>query len=149
MRSRSFAGLLLVPVLALSACGDKTKPLDTAAYTCADFNKSLAAKSDNSAGRYINERRKQAKLGQEKKIERREITLGIYFACRGKPGSTKPATAAVSTAKQIKAGKFKLPGAAAKKKKSGGYSICKSRGAHRGWAAWRRLSKSARKGSWK
>src|SRR3954449_6381473 len=120
MRSRSFAGLLLVPVLALSACGDKTKTVDTAAYTCADFNKSLATKGDDTAGRFINELRKQAKLGQEQKTERREVTLGIYFACRGKPGSTKPAKPAIVTAQQIKAGKYKLPGSTAKKKKSGG-----------------------------
>src|SRR3954447_7708764 len=120
MRSRSFAGLLLVPVLALSACGDKSKPVDTASYTCSDFNKSLATKGDDTAGNYINALRKQAKLGQEQKVERREVTLGIYFACRGKPGSTKPAVVATATAKKIKAGTFKLPGLASKKKKSGG-----------------------------
>src|SRR4051812_1804949 len=112
MRCRPVAGLLLVPVLALAACGDKATKVDTASYTCAKFNKSLATKGDDSAGAFINALRKKAKLAQAEKAERREVTLGIYFACRGKPGSTKPVDTAVTTAKQIKAGKFKLPGAA-------------------------------------
>ena len=111
---RRLLACLLLPVLALSACGDGNKSVDTASYTCADFNKSLRTKDDNTAGTYINELRKDAKLGQDTKVERREITLGIFFACRGKPGSTKPATVAIATAKKIKAGKFKLPGAAKK-----------------------------------
>ncbi len=110
LRSRLVPCLLLLPVLAVSACGgDSKSTIDTASYTCAQFNKSLRTKNDNTAGRFINELRKQASLGQDAKTERREITLGIYFACRGKPGSTKPAKAAVATAKQIKAGKFELP----------------------------------------
>ena len=48
---------------------------------------------------------------------RREVTLGIYFACRGKPASTKPADSAIKTAKLIKAGKFKLPGSPKKSNK--------------------------------
>ena len=115
MRFRSPACVLLVPVLALSACGGKTK-VDTASYTCAQFNKSLATKGDDTAGAFINALRERAALGQDKKAERREITLGIFFACRGKPGSTKPADTAVKTAKLIKAGKFKLPGAPDTKK---------------------------------
>lgn len=114
MRSALLA-CLLVPVLALSACGGGSKNVDTAAYTCAQFNKSLATKGDNTAGNYINQLRKQAKLGQNTKTERSEITLGIYVACRNKPGSTKPAATAVATAKKIKSGSFKLP---TKKKKS-------------------------------
>jgi hypothetical protein len=110
--------LLLLPVLALAACGDKSTPVNTASYTCAQFNKSLATKGDNTSGAFINQLRKRAGLGQDKNAERREITLGIYFACRGKPGSTKPANAALATAKQIKAGKFKAPGVAKAKKKS-------------------------------
>jgi hypothetical protein len=109
LRSRLALCLLLLPVLAISACGSDSKSIDSAAYTCTDFNKSLRTKNDNTAGRFINDLRKQASLGQDTKTERREITLGIYFACRGKPGSTKPAKTAVATAKQIKAGKFKLP----------------------------------------
>ena len=99
---------LVVPALALSACGGGgSKSVDTATYTCADFNKSLKTKGDDSAGSFINELRKQAKLGQSEKVERREITLGIFLACRGKPGTTKPATKAVATAKAIKSGKYK------------------------------------------
>ncbi|MFL5840632.1 MAG: hypothetical protein ACJ77Z_09310 [Thermoleophilaceae bacterium] len=109
LRSRFALCLFLLPVLAVSACGSDSKRIDTAAYTCADFNKSLRTKSDNTAGQFINDLRNQASLGQDKTTERREITLGIYFACRGKPASTKPAKTAVATAKQIKAGKFKLP----------------------------------------
>ena len=108
MHARLLASLLL-PVLALSACGDDTKDVDTASYTCADFNKSLRTKGDDSAGNYINQLRNDADLGQDTKVERREITLGIFFACRGKPGSTKPATVAVATAKKIKSGDFKAP----------------------------------------
>ena len=118
MRSRPLASALLIPVLALAACGGKTKEVDTATYTCADFNKSLATKGDDTAGNYINGLRKQAKLGQDKKTERCAITLGIYFACRGKPGSTKPATVAIASAKQIVAGTFKLPAGPQSKKKS-------------------------------
>jgi hypothetical protein len=99
--------LLLLPVLA--SCGGNDKKVDTATYTCAEFNKSLATKNDNTAGNFINALQKQAKLGQGKKTERSEITIGIYFACRNNPGSTKPAAVAIATAKQVKAGKFKLP----------------------------------------
>src|SRR3954454_16572952 len=118
MRTRMLATAAVVPVLALGACGSKTKDVNSAAYTCAQFSRSLSAKSDNSAGNFINQLRKQAALSQEAKTERREVTLGIYFACRGKPGSTKPAKLAIATAKQIKSGKFKLPAAASTKKKS-------------------------------
>jgi hypothetical protein len=109
MRCRLIACLLL-PALALSACGGGNKKVDTASYTCAQFNKSLRTKGDDTAGTYINELRKDADLGQDTKVERREISLGLFFACRGKPGSTKPAAAAIATAQKIKAGKFKTPG---------------------------------------
>ena len=118
MRSRLLASTLLVPVLALSACGGKSKDVDTASYTCAQFNKSLATKGDSTSGNFINQLRKQAKLGKDEKTERRAVTLGIYFACRGKPGSTKPAKPAIANAKQLVAGKFKLPAAPTTKKKS-------------------------------
>jgi hypothetical protein len=111
MRS-GLAALALIPALLLCACGNKK--VDTAGYTCGEFNKSLRTKGDDSAGTFINELRTQAKLGQSEKVERSEITLGIIVTCRGKPASTKPADGAVSIAKQIKAGKYKLPG----KKKS-------------------------------
>jgi hypothetical protein len=107
----------VLPVLAISACGGNSKKIDTASYTCAQFNKSLRTKDDNTAGQFINDLRKQASLRQDQTTERRAITVGIYFACRGKPGSTKPAKAAVATAKQIKAGKFKLPAAPKKSNK--------------------------------
>jgi hypothetical protein len=122
MPSRSLSALLLLPVLTLAACGgssSKTKDVNTAAYTCAQFNKSLATKGDDTAGNFINQLRKQANLGQDSNTERREVTLGIFFACRNKPGSTKPATAAVTTAKKIKTGKFRLPASSNPKKKSG------------------------------
>jgi hypothetical protein len=108
MRSRFTAALVVVPALALAACGDKK--VDTAGYTCGQFNKSLQTKGDNTSGNFINQLRKQAKLGQSEKTERSEITLGVIFACRGKPASTKPADRAIAIAKQVKAGKFKLPG---------------------------------------
>ena len=114
MRRLLFACCLLLPVLAFSACGSKTKDVNTASYTCAEFTKSLKTKGDNTAGNYINQLRKEAKLGQNTKAERSELTLGIYFACRNKPGSTTPRDTAIATAKKIKAGNFKLPG----KKKS-------------------------------
>jgi hypothetical protein len=114
MRFRQPAGVLVVAVLAVAGCGSKTTDVNTAGYTCGQFNKSLGSKGDDSAGNYINALREQAKLGKDAKTERSAITLGIYFACRGKPGSTNPAAAAVATAKQIKAGKFHIPG----KKKS-------------------------------
>jgi hypothetical protein len=106
--------LIAVCGLALAACG--TKDVDPATYTCSDFNKSLAAKDDDSAGTYINKLRDEANLGGDEKAGRRAVTLGIYFACRGKPGSTRPSKQAVANAKQIKAGTFKYT--AGKKKKS-------------------------------
>ena len=118
MRTRMLATALLVPALAASGCGSKEKNVNTASYSCGQFSKSLQAKGDNSAGNFINQLRKQANLSQDTKTERREVTLGIYFACRNKPSSTKPAAAAIKTAQQIKSGKFKLPGAPASKKKS-------------------------------
>ena len=118
LRLRSLCYLLLLPALALAACGDKSTPVDTASYTCAQFSKSLRTKGDNTSGAFINQLRKRANLGQDSKVERREITLGIYFACRGKPGSTKPANAALASAKQMKAGKFNPPGVAKAKKTS-------------------------------
>jgi hypothetical protein len=118
LRFRSLPCLLLLPVLALAACGDKGTPIDTASYTCAKFNASLRTKGDDTSGAFINALQKQAALGQDKKVERREITLGIYFACRGKPGSAKPAKTAVASARQMQAGNFKLPGAPAGRKKS-------------------------------
>lgn len=99
--------LVLVPALLLSACGGNKK-VDTTAYTCGQFNKSLRTKGDDTAGTFINELRKQAKLGQSEKVERSEITLGIIVTCRGKTAATKPADHAISVAKQIKAGTFKL-----------------------------------------
>jgi hypothetical protein len=118
LRLRSLSCVLLFPVLALAACGAKSTPVNTASYTCGQFNKSLRTKGDNTSGAFINQLQKTAGLGQDKKVERREITLGIYFACRGKPASTRPANAALGTAKQIKAGKFRPPGVAKAKKKS-------------------------------
>lgn len=113
MRS-GLTALLLVLTCLLAACGGKTKNVDTASYTCGQFNKSLRTKGDNTAGNYINGLRKKAKLGQDSKVERSEITLGIIVTCRGNPASTKPATAAIAIAKQVKSGKYKLP----RKKKS-------------------------------
>lgn len=110
MRRHGLAILVAVPALALGACG-RGDDVDTATYTCADFNKSLRTKDDNSSGQFINRLRDRAKLGQSTEVERREITLGIIFACRGKPGSTKPANTAVATAKRIRDGKFKFPAA--------------------------------------
>jgi hypothetical protein len=112
MRSRLVA-LLALPVLVLAACG-QGKQVDTASYSCGEFNKSLRTKGDETAGNFINQLRKQAKLGQSDKVERSEITLGIIVSCRNKPAATKPADPAIAIAKQIKAGKYKLPG----KKKS-------------------------------
>jgi hypothetical protein len=117
MTSRTLSVLLLLPVFALAACGSKTKDVNAATYTCAQFNKSLQTKGDDSAGNFINQLVKKANLGQQDKtLERREITLGIVTACRNQPGSTKPAAKAVASAKLIKAGKFKLQGLKTKKK---------------------------------
>jgi hypothetical protein len=113
------SSLLLLSVFGLAACGGKSEDVNTASYTCAEFNKSLATKGDDTAGNFINSLRKEAKLGQDKKTERSELTLGIYFACRGNAGSTKPRNTAIATAKRIKAGKFKVPGAPGVKKTSG------------------------------
>lgn len=115
MRTWTLASLALVPALALGGCGG-TKNVDPAKYTCAQFNTSLDSKSDDSAGNYINQLRKQAKLNQAAKVERREMAVAIYFACRGKPGSTKPAATAVANVKQIKAHKFTAPPPPTKKK---------------------------------
>lgn len=111
MRS-GLAALLLVVGCLLAACG--SKDVDTASYTCGQFNTSLRTKNDNTAGNFINQLRKQAKLGQSTKQERSEITFGIIVSCRNKPASTKPADAAIKVAKQVKAGTYRLPG----KKKS-------------------------------
>jgi hypothetical protein len=109
--------LLVVTLLLLTACG--SKDVDTATYTCGDFNKSLRTKGDNTSGNFINQLRKEAKLDQPERTERSEITLGILFACRGKPASTKPRAQAIATAKLIKQGKFKIPIGSGTKKKSG------------------------------
>jgi hypothetical protein len=119
MRRRHLTGLLIVPALALAACGSG-KQVDTAKYTCGEFNKSLATKGDNTSGNYVNKLRAEAQLGQGKKIEQREISLGVYFACRGKPAGTRPHVQAIGIAKDIKAGRFRLPGMPAQPKKKSG-----------------------------
>jgi hypothetical protein len=111
------AALLALCVLCLAACGNKD--VDTADYTCGEFNKSLKTKGDDTAGNFINQLREDADLGQDDKVERREITLGIIVACRGESANAKPADEAIATAKKIKAGKFKLQAGSSKKKKSG------------------------------
>ena len=113
--SRRLTAILLVLPVALSACGS-SKHVDTASYTCGQFNKSLRSKSDNTSGNFVNQLRKQAKLGQPEKTERNEVALAVYFACRGKPGSARPGKEAVAIAKQIRAGKFTLKPQAPKKK---------------------------------
>lgn len=114
---RAPAAFLVLSAVALSACGSKS--VATASYTCGQFNKSLRTKGDNTAGTFINQLRKDADLGQDEKVERRELTLGIIVACRGEAPSKKPADEAIATAKKIKAGKFKLPAPSSKQKKSG------------------------------
>src|SRR5436190_7692421 len=114
----TFRTLLLLPMFALAACGGGSKDVKTATYTCAEFNKSLRTKGDDSAGNYINQLRRQAKLGGDVKSERRAVALGIYFACLNKPGSTTPVKAAVANAKLLKVGKFHIPKPAQQKKKS-------------------------------
>ena len=117
MRPGHLCLLLLAPVLALGACG-RGEEVDTATYTCAEFNKSLRSKDDDTSGQFINRLRDEADLGQEKRVEQRELTLAIFYACRNKPGSTRPAKRAIASAKQMRAGKFKVPGDARAKKKS-------------------------------
>jgi hypothetical protein len=114
---RALAVLVALSAFAVAACG--TDNVDTAAYTCGEFNKSLKTKGDDTAGNYINQLRKDADLGQDEKVERREITLGIIVACRGESAKKTPADEAIATAKKIKAGKFKLQAPSSKKKKSG------------------------------
>ena len=116
MAPRTLSLLLILPLLSLAACGGKTKNVNATTYTCAQFNKSLGTSGDNSSGNYINQLVKRANLNQSKTIARREVTLGIFFACRNKPGSTRPATKAIATAKQINAGKFNAPKPKHKKK---------------------------------
>jgi hypothetical protein len=111
---RSGLAALLVVSLLLAACGGG-KDVDTATYTCGQFNKSLRTKGDNTSGNFINQLQKQAKLGQKDKVERAEITFGIVVACRGKPASTRPRDRAITVAKQLKSGTYKLP---SKKKSS-------------------------------
>src|SRR3954453_14267878 len=102
MRFRQPAGAVVVAALALAGCGgSKTKDVNAASYTCADFNKSLASKGDDSAGNYINQLPNQAKLGSDRKGAGRAIPPAVSFACRGNPGSTKPAATAIAVAKQI------------------------------------------------
>jgi hypothetical protein len=114
---RRVAACLVLPVFALAACG--SDDVDTATYTCAQFNKSLRTKGDDTAGNYINGLRKQAKLGQDEKLERSEIAFGIIVACRGKPAKTTPAKQAIATAKALKARKLKPgPGSSKTEKKS-------------------------------
>jgi hypothetical protein len=119
MRRPGLALLLIAPALLVSACGRGEK-VDTATYTCADFNKSLRTKDDNTSGQFINRLRDKADLGQDTKVERREITFGIIFTCRGKSGSTRPANKAIVMAKQLRDGKFKPPAAGKTKKKKSG-----------------------------
>ena len=115
---RSSAALLVAAcALVLAACGNKD--VDTAKYTCGQFNKSLRTKGDDSAGTFINQLRADAKLGQDEKVERREISLGIILACRGKPASKTPSDEAIATAKKIKAGSLKPKSGSSGKKKSG------------------------------
>ena len=98
--------LLVAPAFALAACGG-AKNVNTATYTCGQFNKSLKTKGDNSSGNFINQLRKQAKLDQKTKTERAEIAFGTFVACRNKPAATRPAKQAIAIAKQVKAGKLR------------------------------------------
>src|SRR4051812_12363027 len=94
---------LIVCVLAASmfaACG--SSHVDTAKYTCGEFNKSLRTKGDDSSGTFIRDLRTEANLGQDAKTEQREITIGIIVACRGKAGNKTPGDEAITTAKKIK-----------------------------------------------
>ena len=116
MSRRPLALLLVLPVFALGACGDK--PVNTAAYTCGQFNKSLQTKGDDTSGNFVNQLRKKAKLGQSAKVEHGEISLAIFAACRGRPASTRPAQAALKFAAEMKAGKFRLPPRTPPKKRS-------------------------------
>jgi hypothetical protein len=116
---RSVLGtLLVVAMLSLAACGSSSKDVDTSAYTCGQFNKSLRTKGDNTSGNFINQLRKEANLNQTEKVERSELTLGIIVTCRNKPASTRPRAQAIAIAKLIKAGNYKLPRQAGTKKKS-------------------------------
>src|SRR5436305_13981524 len=121
MTSRTLSKLILIPLVALAACGS-SKPVNAATYTCAQYNKSLNTKGDDSAGNFINQLSKQAKLGKPDRVEHNEVAAGIFFACRNKPGSTRPAARAVAIAKAINSGKYHLK-PAPKKKKSGQQSI--------------------------
>ena len=118
-RERYVARGVSTPRLVVArAEGARIEDVDTASYTCAQFNKSLATKGDSTSGNFINQLRKQAKLGQAEKIERREIALGVILACRNKPAKTTPADEAIATAKKIKTGKLKYEDAAKQAKKS-------------------------------
>jgi predicted small secreted protein len=116
MTGRLAIAVALLTALTLAACG-AGKQVNASGYTCGEFSKSLRTKGDNSAGNFLNKLRDQAKLGQDKQTELRELTLGIFFACRGKPASARPAGQAVTIAKQIRDHKFKLPKTPGAKKK--------------------------------
>ena len=119
MRLLPIAVALLAAALALSSCGgSSSKPVNTATYTCGQFQASLNSKSDTSAGNYINQLVKAAGLKGSTALQRRRIALGITFACGNKTAATRPKAAAVAIAKQIESGKFKPPSVAQKKKKS-------------------------------
>jgi hypothetical protein len=120
MSPRPILVTLLAAALGLSACGSSgnSKPVNTATYTCGQFTKSLNTKGDNSAGNYINQLVKAAGLKANTDLARKEITAGIALTCRNRPASTRPKAGAIAIAKQIEAGKFKLPPQLQGKKKS-------------------------------
>ena len=62
--------------------------------------------------------RKEAARLDDRKTPANEVGSAIYFNCRGKPGSTKPANRSLTTAKAIAAGKFNASGKTSDKKKS-------------------------------
>ena len=119
MTYRTLSTLLVLPALAFSACGSKTKDVDVATYTCGQFQKSLNTKGDDSAGNYINQLRDKVDFGKDAKTERGLTAQAIYFACLGQPASKKPLAAATTSMKQMKAGTFKPPKLPKAKKKSG------------------------------
>ena len=119
MTYRTLPTLLIVPVLALSACGSKAKDVNAATYTCAQFTKSLNTKGDDTSGNYINQLRKKVDLGKDAKTEHSAAAQAIYFACLGQPASKKPLADATANLKAMKAGTFKAPKPGAAKKKSG------------------------------
>jgi hypothetical protein len=100
----------LAAALALVAAGcGRGEEVDTASYTCGEFNRSLKEKDDLTSGQFIRKLNEQAKLGGTKAEQERRMAYAVYVACRGKASGFKPTERALANAKALKAGKQVVP----------------------------------------